>query len=116
MMPQDMPQDDDKAQDMDMISQVLRKVADEMDKMDADGYLPDHMKPKMVEAKVEASPLDDMPMDDDSDESDDASMLPSLMDKAGMADDEGALPEDKQDDVDPAIAAIVAQKKKELPQ
>ncbi len=38
------------------------------------------------------------------------------MPKAGSADAEGQLPEDKQDDVDPAIAAIVAQKKKELPQ
>lgn len=114
MLPQDM-QSDDKTQDMDMISRVLRKVADEMDKMDADSFLPEHMKPK-VEVAVDAAPSPDMPMDDDSEASDDPSMLSGLMDQAGTADADGALPEDKQDDVDPAIAAIVAQKKKELPQ
>lgn len=110
MMPQE-----DESQEKDMISMVLRKVADEMDKMDADSFLPDHMKPK-VEVAVNAAPSPDMPMDDDSEASDDPSMLSGLMDKAGTADADGALPEDKQDDVDPAIAAIVAQKKKELPQ
>lgn len=113
MMPQDMHKDE--GQDMDMISTVLRKVADEMDKMDADSFLPEHMKPK-AEVPVEASPLDaEMPLDDDMEGSEDPSLLAGLMDKAGSADDEGMLPEDASEDIDPAIADVVAAKKKELP-
>lgn len=116
MMPQPMPQDDDK-QEMDTIKQALMKIIGDMDKMDADSFLPDHMKPKMAAVSAEAAPSDsDTPMDDDSDESNDPSMLAGLMDKAGSAAADGSLPEDSQDDVDPSIAAIVAQKKKQLPQ
>lgn len=118
MMPQPMPQDDDK-QEMDTIKQALMKIIGDMDKMDADSFLPDHMKPKMAAVSVSATPSpddSDMPQDDDSDESNDPSMLAGLMDKAGSADADGSLPEDHQDDVDPSIAAIVAQKKKQLPQ
>lgn len=112
MMPQDMPQHDDEKQDVDMISHILRKIADEMDQMDADGYLPDHMKPKQANITVEAHSADE-PQDSDGEESDDTSLLPSLMDKSKEADDEGNLPEDKSEEVDPSIAAIVSAKKQE---
>lgn len=115
MMPQPMPQDDDK-QEMDTIKQALMKIIGDMDKMDADSFLPDHMKPKMAAVSVSAEPTPDEPMDDDAEGSSDPSMLAGLMDKAGSADADGQLPEDKQDDVDPSIAAIVAKKKKQLPQ
>lgn len=108
-----MQEHSDESQDMDMIKSVLQKIIDQMDQMEADNLMPEARKPKVVEATVEASPMD-MSMDDDGSDSDDASLLPSLMDKAKDADDEGALPEDKQEDVDPAIASIIAEKKKDL--
>jgi len=104
------PMHDDEKQDADMISQVLRKIADEMDQMDADGYLPDHMKPKHAEIMVEAH---NEPEPTEHDEEDGQDNLPELMDKASSADDEGNLPEDKEEHIDPSIAAIVSQKKQE---
>jgi hypothetical protein len=108
----DMPQgaSQDTSADVDLIKQVLMKVIKEMDKMDADSLMPEHRRPA---PKLSApAPADDMPMDDSEE---DPSFLPSLMDKAGSADEDGTLPEDKQDSVEPEIAAIVAAKKKNLP-
>jgi hypothetical protein len=111
MMPMD-HSDGDESQDMDMIKKVLQKIIDEMDGMEADRLSPASAKPKAAEAPAEASPMDQMP----EDESDDSSpMLPDLMSKADSADSEGMLPEDKESDVPPELAAIIAEKKKQLP-
>jgi len=109
-----MPSDthDDETQDVDMIKQVLQKIIDEMDQMEADRLSPGSMKPKVVEAHIEAHPMDEMANSDD--EESDPSALPSLMDKASHADNEGTLPEDSENDVPPELASIIAEKKKKM--
>ncbi len=108
----------DMSQDANMISSVLRKVADEMEQMESDRIMPDHMKPKMEVAKVsmEAKPEDAI-MDESGMDSQDSSLDPDvlkeLMDKAGSADETGATPDDQLDEFDPEIAALI-RKKKEL--
>lgn len=100
----------DAHEDVDMISHVLRKIADEMDMMDADHLMPENRKPKVVEAKIETHPMDQIP---DESEQDSHDMLPDLMNKADTVDEEGNLPEDNQPQIDPEIAHIIAAKKKE---
>ncbi len=112
MMPPTPDQHDDSGDDMDMIKQVLQKIIDEMDGMEADRFSPSSAKPKAIEAHIEAHPMDSMPEDDGDDT---GTMLPDMMQKAGSADSEGMLPEDKESDVPPELAAIIAEKKKKLP-
>lgn len=106
---------EDGKQDMDMISTVLRKVADEMEQMESDRIMPDHMKPKMEMTSVSMAKPEEMPMDesmpDDQDSSLDPEILKQLMDKAGEADDNGATPDDHLDEFDPEVAALIRQKK-----
>lgn len=113
MMPQDMPQHDDQAEDADMIKQVLQKIIDEMDSLEAG-----RIHPKMVAAKVDvaASPEhpgieDDQPEPDADDQGLDPDVLKQLMDKAGSADDSGATPDDQLGDLHPDVAMAVRKKK-----
>jgi hypothetical protein len=111
MMPQEMPHDDEM-QDVDMIKQVLQKIVDEMNGLEAN-----RIHPKMAAVKVDAvMPKDDSKMDgepepDADDQNLDPAILSQLMDKAGHADDSGALPEDHESDLPPEIAAAVQKKK-----
>jgi hypothetical protein len=127
MMPQDMPHDDaaqDADQTRDIIGEVLRKVADEMDSMHTNGIMERAGHPMAMKAKVDVAMPDksaqDMPgpetgMSDDSDSSDlDPEVLSQLMDKAGQADDSGALPEDHEDDLPPELSALVKAKKRPM--
>jgi hypothetical protein len=116
MMDQEMSHDD-MSQDAAMIKKVLQKVIDEMDMMESDRLMPDHMKPKMVAAKVDVmSPKSEHEMSEDSDmESEehelDPEIMKQLMDKAGSADENGSTEEDSMEGLDPEIAAAVMKKK-----
>jgi hypothetical protein len=109
---------DDQTQDLDMLKGILQKVIDEMNDMETNRILPDgHPKKKMaVEATVaaEPSPMDDMgeEMPEEENGELDPAVLKELMDKAGQADESGALPEDQQDDLPPEVAAAVAARRK----
>lgn len=119
MMPTDMPQDahGDAPQDMDMIKMVLQKFIDEMDNMDAAHMMPADKRPMPVEAKMSvdaAGPETGMMGDDESNGDLDPAVLSQLMDKAGQADADGALPEDHEDDLPPELSALVKMKKKPM--
>lgn len=134
-MPQDMQQNDSDGSeqpDMEMIKRVLQKVIDDMDTMESDRLMPDHMKPK-VAAKVDiVAPEDGMSVggipkpNDDSAESYeqaepenqdnqheplDPEILSKLMEEAGSADSEGSTPDNSIDSLDPDLAEAVRRKR-----
>ena len=115
----EMLQHPDEHEDVDMIKQVLQKIVDEMDQFESDRLMPESRKPKEVhvEAKVEGSPEEEATEspEEESREDGDSSMLDELMNKAPHADEEGALPEDHEEDLHPAVAAIIRKKKLTLP-
>lgn len=99
---------EDMSQDKDMIKSVLQKIIDEMDMMETDRIMPESRKPKAMAMKVEAvRPVDE---EMESDELD-PNVLGELMNKAGEADESGALPEDRESDLPPEIAEAVKRKK-----
>lgn len=120
-----MLEQDDSKQDMDMISTVLRKVADEMEQMESDRIMPDHMKPKVEVAHLSMGAGIPNPNENKAETFDqaepetqmnqheplDPAVLKELMDKAGQADDEGATEDDHLDEFDPEIAALIRKKK-----
>ena len=113
-----MPQHDDQAEDADMIKQVLQKIIDEMDGLEAG-----RIHPKMAIQKTEVigAPHDESaenPAEEASEtpeeenaEGLDPDVLKQLMDKAGSADDSGATPDDQMSDLHPDIAMAVRKKK-----
>ena len=109
-MQDDMMQHEDQSQDESMIKQVLQKIIDEMDGMEANRIHPkmtapmhdESMEPKMEETAETP--------DEESSELD-PSVLSSLMEKAGSVNDEGASPEDSMDDLPSSIADAVRKKK-----
>lgn len=104
----DMPHDD-MSQDKDMIKSVLQKIIDEMDMMESDRIMPESRKPKMMKMEVETvKPVEDMEMES---EELDPTVLGELMNKAGEADESGALPEDRESDLPPEIVEAIRRKK-----
>lgn len=111
---------DDQIQDVDMIKTVLQKIIDEMTDMESQRILPDGHPSKHVEIAAKVEPAEGSPEeesmefpDQESSEHDDGA-LSGLLDKAGQADDSGAMPEDHEEDLPPEIAALVAEKRKKL--
>lgn len=100
---------DDKPQDMDMIKTVLQKIVDEMNTMESDRIMPDSRKPKAMAMEIKTTqPMDEM----ESDELD-PTVLSELMNKAGEADESGALPEDRENDLPPEIRDAISRKKEQ---
>lgn len=106
---QDMPTPSDSKPNLDMIKSALMKVIDDMTAMESDRLTPDERKPKPVEAPAAAP---EEPVDLGSDESD-PSMLSGLLGDADKADETGAMPEDKENDLPPEIMEVVRRKKAE---
>lgn len=104
----DMMPHEDMSQDKDMIKSVLQKIIDEMDTMETERIMPEHRRPKMMKMEVAAMKPAEEEME--SDELDPA-VLGELMNKAGEADESGALPEDRESDLPPEIAEAVKRKK-----
>lgn len=98
---------EDMSQDKDMIKAVLQKIIDEMDTMESDRIMPADRKPKAMAVDVKAV----QPMDEEESEDLDPNVLGELMNKAGQADENGALPEDQESDLPPEIADAVRRKK-----
>lgn len=99
---------DDMPQDEAMIKQVLQKIIDDMEMHESGRIMPDSRKPKMVAAKIDvAEPMHE----DEASEDLDPEILNKLMDKAGSADDSGALPEEQGEDLPPEILEAVRRKK-----
>lgn len=115
-MQDDMMQHEDQSQDESMIKQVLQKIIDEMDGMEAN-----RIHPKMMAAKIDVAPMHDESMEPKAEEMSetseeesselDPSVLSSLMEKAGSVNEDGASPEDSMDDLPPSIADAVRKKK-----
>lgn len=107
----------DEMQDLDMIKRVFQKVVSDMEQMESDRLMPDHMKPKMEVAKIDVtSPTSEHEMSEspemESEEHElDPEILNQLMDKANSADDEGSTEEDHVDELDPELADAVRKKK-----
>lgn len=142
MMPQDMPQHNDQTEDADMIKQVLQKIIDEMDGLEAG-----RIHPKMMAAKVDVmAPKDGSQPDDqmmayggaagipdptgnhaetpeeaepedqfNQHEGLDPDVLKKLLDRAGAADESGSESEDEFLDLPPAVADAVRKKRQPLP-
>lgn len=114
-----MPHDDEK-QDVDMIKTVLQKIIDEMNEMESQRMLPDGHPSKHVEIAAKVEPSEnpeeesmESPEEEASEHDDGA--LSDLLGKADHADEEGALPEDHEEELPPEIQALVAEKRKNLP-
>ena len=101
---------EDMSQDKDMIKSVLQKIIDEMDMMETERIMPEHRRPKAMAMKVEA--VEPMHEETESDELD-PSVLGELMTKAGEADESGALPEDRENDLPPEIRDAVSRRKEQ---
>lgn len=115
----DMTQHDDMAQDSEMIKTVLQKIISEMDQLEAERIAPnkfrggivkgvDHPTANHAETVPEAEPENQ----DDQHEPLDPNILKTLLDKAGQADESGALPEDHESELPETIIAAVREKKK----
>lgn len=93
----------------DMIKSVLQKIIDEMNTMESDRIMPEERRPKPMAMEIEAKvdPMEGM------DEDLDPSVLSELMSKAGEADETGALPEDRENDLPPEIRSAVSQKREQ---
>lgn len=111
---------EDEHQDVDMISTVLRKIADEMQDMESQRMLPDGHPMKHVEIAAKVEPSEGSPAeesmespDEEGSEHDDGA-LNDLLGKADHADQDGALPEDHEEELPPEIQALVAEKRKKL--
>ncbi len=110
---------DDMPQDAEMIKTVLQKIIDEMNGLESNRIMPESRKPKMVAAQVDiaAKPEEGSPQEEsmESPEEESSEMNPEvlkqLMDKAGQADESGAMPEDHADELHPAIADLIRKKK-----
>ncbi len=105
----------DETQDVDMIKQVLQKIVDEMDGLEAN-----RIHPKMAAMHMditkgpEGSPEEEKgeSADMEANEGDlDPEILSKLLDKAGSADESGALPEDNQSGLPDEVMAAVNKKK-----
>lgn len=104
---QDMPMPHDEKPSLDMIKQALMKVIDDMTAMESDRLMPDERRPKPVEAP--AAPVEEAV---DLGE-DDPNALSGLLGDADKADETGAMPEDKENDLPPEIMEVVRRKKAE---
>jgi len=108
-MPNEM-EHDDQSPDADMIKQVLQKIIDEMDGLEAN-----RIHPKMSAMKLEVeTPKENMQeggVEEPTEDGLDPEILSQLMDKAGSADETGELPEDKESVLPPEIAMAVKKKK-----
>lgn len=95
-------------QDKDMIKSVLQKIIDEMDMMESDRIMPESRRPKAMKMEVEAvSPIQE---ETESDELD-PTVLSDLMARADEADESGALPEDRENDLPPEIRDAVSRRR-----
>lgn len=100
---------EDMPQDVDMVRNVLQKIIDEMDTMEAG-----RIHPKMVDAKMTTVDPKEEPMAEEMPEESgelDPTVLKSLLDKAGSSDDSGALPEDGDMDLPPSLRDAVRKKR-----
>lgn len=141
MIPQDMPQHDDQTEDANIIKQVLQKLIDEMDSLEAGRIHPkmmakvdvmtpkdgDSSDPQMMayggaagipdpmgnhaENPEEAEPEDQF----NQHEGLDPEILKKLLDRAGQADESGSESEDEFLDLPPAVADAVRKKRQPLP-
>ncbi len=98
---------DDKSQDMDMIAQVLHKIADDMQGLEAGRFHPS--APVSADVHAEVEPNEGTPEEESSPED-----LQELLGQSDKANDDGSMPDDHDGSLPPAIAALVAEKKKKL--
>lgn len=99
----------EEAPDMDMIKNVLQKLVDDMNGLEAKRI---HPKLSAPETEPEMSQPEEPAMDEEMTEDGlDPDVLGKLMEKAGSADESGELPEDKEMGLpDDVMAAVKRQK------
>src|SRR5216684_1717039 len=107
---------DEMNQDADMIKNVLQKIIDEMNGLEAN-----RIHPKMMSAKVAVVPGHDESAENPTEEASetpeeekselDPEVLKQLMDKAGTTDDSGSEPNDHMDELPSSLADMVRKKK-----
>lgn len=104
---------EDQKADVDMIKTVLQKIIDEMNEMEAGRIMPEEKRPKVMEAEIKAVEPAEEEMGEEGPELDQG-VLSELMGKAESADEEGNLPEDREDELPPELSEIVRSKRKPL--
>ena len=122
-----MPQDDEnqEKQQMDMIKTTLQKLIDDMNTLEAGRIAPKPSVPAPM-GLSEGSHGIPNPNEDDAETPDEAepenqdnqhgeldpSILKSLLEKAGSADEDGSLPEDQEHDFPQEVQNLVNEKRK----
>jgi hypothetical protein len=130
---------EDKKQDADMIKSVLQKIIDDMNEYEADRIMPEERKPKAVVTEVTEEPEDALhlykgsygiksPNENKAESFEqaepenqfnqhdelDPTVLDELLKKAEEADEDGVLPEDRENDLPLELAKLVREKKEKL--
>jgi hypothetical protein len=135
---------DDMKQDADMIKSVLQKIIDDMNEYEADRIMPEERKPKaaIVEVSTEEKPeesddilnlykgsygisksnenkgesVEQAEPENQFNQHDelDPTILTELLKKAEEADEDGVLPEERENDLPLELAKLVREKKEKL--
>lgn len=106
MMNEDMSHED-ATQDASMITSVLRKIADEMDGLEAN-----RIHPRVEKMEIAAvAPKAEEPEEEETEDGLDPEILGKLLEKAGAADESGALPEDHENELPDEVMMAIKKKK-----
>lgn len=115
------PEHSDQGQDVNLIKQVLQKVIDDMNGLEANRITPEHKRPgysagslgiEKPNENTAETPEEAEPEDQDNQHAPlDPEILKTLMDRAGEADETGATPEDNFEGLTPEIADLVRKKR-----
>jgi hypothetical protein len=135
----------DEQQDKDMIKSVLQKIIDDMNSYEADRIMPMERKPKAVEVEVKSEEMPEdsdevlnlykgsygiaKPNENKAESYEEAApenqfnqheeldptILSELLKKAEEADEDGSLPEEREDELPLELAKLVREKKSSKP-